>query len=50
MRVDCNDVCEVMNVLTIYSFIDDVELIYWAAGLMHEFVLKGNFYLIDRWH
>jgi hypothetical protein len=21
---------------------DDVELIYWAAGLMHEFVLKGK--------
>lgn len=23
------------------NLLDDVELIYWASGLMHEYVVKG---------
>ncbi|KAI8371916.1 hypothetical protein BD560DRAFT_395831 [Blakeslea trispora] len=48
-NVDANEAKRILTELLDYSIVDlisnclrgdDVELIYWAAGLMHEFVLK----------
>ncbi|KAI7904924.1 uncharacterized protein BX663DRAFT_501050 [Cokeromyces recurvatus] len=48
-NVDVNEAKKVLTKLLEYNIVDlisnclrgdDVELIYWAAGLMHEFVLK----------
>ncbi|KAI8329366.1 hypothetical protein EDC96DRAFT_529431 [Choanephora cucurbitarum] len=48
-NVDANEAKRVLTELMDYNIVDlisnclrgdDVELIYWAAGLMHEFVLK----------
>ncbi|KAI9480390.1 MAG: hypothetical protein EXX96DRAFT_562409 [Benjaminiella poitrasii] len=48
-NVDVNEAKKVLTQLLEYNIVDlisnclrgdDVELIYWAAGLMHEFVLK----------